>query len=218
MDLVSNWNSHWEKESKTSFWKEPAEEVNELVEDLVRSGTADALDLGCGIGRHALLLAESGFSVTAVDSSEKALAILRRNASQKRLNINAVGGSYSEDLFRQASFDLVLAYNVLYHGYRESFKTAVHLTHKWLKPGGLLVFTCPTRRDAKYGNGKEMANDTFRPLNSVHPGDIHYFASEEDISDFLSEFTNFSKKIMEHYWDNDGTNQFSSYWLVTATK
>jgi tellurite methyltransferase len=218
VNIESNWNSHWEEEAKTDFWQEPADEVRDLAINLDRSQIRDILDLGCGIGRHALLFAEFGFSVTAVDYSEKALAILRQKAAEKQIKVNTIRGSYSEDLFRGESFDLVLANNVLYHGYRESFKNAVHLVYKWLRPGGIFLFTCPTRQDAKYGSGEEMADHTFKPLNSVHPGDIHYFADENDVRDFLSEFTTFSQRVLEHYWDNKGARQFSSSRLVTARK
>lgn len=219
MNIESNWDSHWEEESKRRFWQEPAIEVIDLKNSLTVSNARDVLDLGCGIGRHSLLFAESGFNVTAVDYSHDALNILRKEAAEKGTHINIIEGSYSsEDIFQKESFDLILAYNVLYHGFRESFKNAICLVHKWLRPNGLFFFTCPTRGDAKYGSGAQMANDTYRSLNSVHPGDIHYFASEEDIADFLSEFNKISQCIEEYYWDNSGTKQFSSTWQILAYK
>ena len=63
-----------------------------------------------------------------------------------------------------------------------------------------------------------MAPDTFRPLNSVHSGDIHYFSDEGDILDLLREFSQVSRDVNEHYWDNNGIRQFSSYWQVLAMK
>jgi hypothetical protein len=71
------------------------------------------------------------------------------------------------------------------------------LIHKWLKPAGLFFFTCPTRSDDKFGNGERIAPNVYKPLNSVHPGDIHYFAEEADILDFLTEFRDISKKVEE---------------------
>lgn len=46
-----------------------------------------ALDLGCGYGRHSLLLAAKGFTVTAVDTDEVKLASLRRRAGEAKLLI-----------------------------------------------------------------------------------------------------------------------------------
>ncbi|MEE8414044.1 MAG: class I SAM-dependent methyltransferase, partial [Dehalococcoidales bacterium] len=182
MDVESNWDSHWEEESKRSFWHEPDRAVIDLKNRLDRAKTPDVLDLGCGVGRHALLFAESGFNVTALDYSQEALNTLRQKALEKGVHIKIIKGSYSEDVFPEESFDLILAYNVLYHGYSQTFKNAICLIHKWLKSEGLFFFTCPSRRDDKYGNGEEVAKNTYKSLNSVHPGDIHYFASEADIA------------------------------------
>lgn len=218
MNIESNWDSHWKEESKNSFWQEPARVVIDLKNRLDKSKFTEVLDLGCGIGRHALLFAESGFNVTAMDYSQDALNILQQKAAEKGTHVNVIKGSYSEDIFPEESFDLIIAYNVLYHGYRDNFKNAISLIYKYLRPEGLFFFTCPTRRDAKYGNGEEIADNNYKSLNSVHPGDIHYFAAEEDIADFLSEFYSFSQCIEEHYWDNKGTKQFGSNWQILANK
>ena len=47
----------------------------------------DALDLGCGPGRHAIPLARRGFRVTAVDLSEFHLAKARERAGAANVSI-----------------------------------------------------------------------------------------------------------------------------------
>lgn len=218
LKMASMWDSYWERETNHDYWLQPDKAVIELVDHFDRIRMRDALDLGCGVGRHTLPLVDAGFNVTAVDSSSRAISILQNRAREKGLIVNAVQGDYSDDLFPEESFDFILAFNVLYHGYRKDFQNAVCLIHKWLRPDGLFFFTCPTRRDDKFGSGGELAPNTFRPLNSIHPGDIHYFADEGDIKNFLSGFNEISRKVNEHYWDNDGVRQFSSYWQVVARK
>ncbi len=51
-------------------------EVVEFAEDLKRSGARTVLDLGCGAGRHSILLGKQGFQVVALDISETALKTL----------------------------------------------------------------------------------------------------------------------------------------------
>jgi tellurite methyltransferase len=217
MNQASSWDSYWESESNRDYWLEPDQAVIALVARLDKSKVRDVLDLGCGIGRHALWFAHASFNVTAVDISESAIAVLRGRAGEDN-RVRIVTGAYSEDLFAEGSFDLVLAWNVLYHGRREDFIRATRFVHKWLRPDGLLFFTCPTRRDAKYGNGEEVAPNTYRSLNSIHPGDVHYFADRSDMTDFLGGFELISEETSELHWDNKGNRQFSSYWHILAKK
>ena len=64
---------------------------------------------------------------------------------------------------------------------------------------------------------------TYRPMNSVHPGDVHYFADEVDVSDLLHDFSVISRSVIsrdvsEHNWDYQRTKQFSSYWQILARR
>lgn len=217
-DKETGWEAYWGEESNIGYWLEPHKAVINLASRLDRTKVRDVLDLGCGAGRHAIYLAVAGYNVTVVDSSAEALKILGKQIVEKQVRIKVIDGDYREDIFPDDSFDFVLSYNVLYHGYRETFKGAIRLIHGWLRTGGRLFFTCPTRKDERYGSGEMMAPHTYRPTNSIHPGDIHYFADEEDISDFLIEFHDISVKIDEHYWNNKGTRQFSSYRQIEAVK
>jgi 2-polyprenyl-3-methyl-5-hydroxy-6-metoxy-1,4-benzoquinol methylase len=46
-------------------------------------GTQHVLDLGCGVGRHALLFAEHGFAVEAIDGATAGLDFARREAAAR---------------------------------------------------------------------------------------------------------------------------------------
>ena len=69
----------------------------------------DAIDLGCGIGRNSLYLAERGYSVVAVDFAESALdkfcQILNNNPQSSRITIRQL--DLTKELpFADNSFDL----------------------------------------------------------------------------------------------------------------
>ena len=215
---TSNWNNYWRKEQKLQYWQKPEKSVIEFAKNFRGIQMSKVLDLGCGIGRHAIFLAKEGFEVTAFDGSKQALETLEITARNMNLDIKIVEGNYLYPQFKPCSFDIVISYNVIYHGNRESFNKAIELCHKYLKTEGILFFTCPTREDDKYGNGRKVAPHTYESMNSVHPGDIHYFADEDDLKDLLKGFELISIQKKEHYWDNNGKEQFSSYWEVTAKK
>jgi SAM-dependent methyltransferase len=116
------------------------------------------------------------------------------------------------------SFDIVISYNVLYHGHRAQFAAAIAQVRSLLKPRGLFFFTCPTRQDGKYGHGEYVAPHTFLATRSITPGDMHYFADETDLVTLLAGFRLVSRDVDEGYWTNRGEQQFYSNWHVLAQK
>src|SRR5438045_1683611 len=68
-----------------------------------------ALDLACGAGRHALVLAERGWRVTAVDASSVAIETTRLRAQERGLNIDArvVDLEREPNIIESERFDLI---------------------------------------------------------------------------------------------------------------
>jgi malonyl-CoA O-methyltransferase len=114
-----------------------------LEEPLVRERLADvagkdALDLGCGTGRHSLRLASRGARVTAVDFSEGMLAEaqLKPGASAVRF----VRHDLHRPLpFPEASFDLVVSGLVLEH--LRALPPFFAEIRRVLRPGGRALVT-----------------------------------------------------------------------------
>ena len=188
--------------------------------DIIKAldGTKQVLDVGCGLGRHATLFAKAGHKVTALDTSIEAINYLQNECKKHHLQIETILGNYLEEQFNAQVFDVIISYNVIYHGTQQDFLRAINLCKKYLKKGGLFYFTCPTRKDGKYNAGECVAPHTFLSLNSVHPGDIHYFTSKEEMMSALADVENLTIKIKEHVWDYSGVEQFSSYYEVYAWK
>ncbi|GGP86191.1 class I SAM-dependent methyltransferase [Saccharothrix coeruleofusca] len=97
-----------------------------------------ALDIGCGPGRSALVLAEAGAEVTAVDTHEPFLDQLRRSAVRRGLRVTAEHRSMTDLPYPDASFDLVWAEG---SAYLMGFDQALSAWRRLLAPGGALVVT-----------------------------------------------------------------------------
>ncbi|MFE0648151.1 GNAT family N-acetyltransferase [Streptomyces sp. NPDC059534] len=99
------------------------------------------LDLGCGPGRSALLLAaEAGAEVTAVDTHEPFLAELRAAAAARGLDgsVHTVRADMGALPFPDGSFDLVWAESSVFV---LGFDRALAEWRRLLAPGGTLVLT-----------------------------------------------------------------------------
>ena len=73
-----DWNTIKDK----YVWLTPCEESRYYAAKWRGEGRMSLLDLGCGLGRHSLLFAQSGFKVTAVDISDDALSFLKRYSKE----------------------------------------------------------------------------------------------------------------------------------------
>jgi len=104
----------------------------------VRGG--DALDLGCGPGRHAIPLARRGFRVTAVDLSAFHLTKARERAEAAQVAVEFVQ-SDMRAFVRADAFDLAVSLFTSF-GYFEDplddLRVLRHV-HQSLRPGGVLV-------------------------------------------------------------------------------
>jgi SAM-dependent methyltransferase len=212
----NSWDKYWKTEDDLDYWEKPDQIVLDLIEQYDNEKYNKVLDLGCGIGRHVFPFLKASYIVTAVDNSEQALKKINKKKDKFDLDINTVKGDYLNKTFPDNSFDIIISINVIYHGEKEDFKAAIKNCKDYLKNEGIFLFTCPTRDDGKYGNGKEIVPHTFLSLNSVHPGDAHYFASKEDILNSLNDMEIIYIKKEEYYWDNNGKKEFSSYWQVLS--
>jgi SAM-dependent methyltransferase len=96
----------------------------------------DALDLGCGTGRHVTAsLAEAGFRVTGLDVSARSIEAARRELPSVRFLV----GDMATASFPPGSFDLVTAFYSIIHLPREEHGEVLRRAAGWLRPGGGLI-------------------------------------------------------------------------------
>jgi SAM-dependent methyltransferase len=115
---------------------------------LPHGGRGRVLDIACGSGRHALLLANSGFTVRAVDRDPDAIARLQEMAKVLGVDITAVVMDLETapppDL-GSSEYDLVVGFNYLHRPLMPALREAV-------KPGGRIFYETFTTRQAERGH------------------------------------------------------------------
>ncbi len=101
------------------------------------------LDVGCGTGSIALLLADLGHSVTGIDLSEGMLAVCQRKAAKRGLDLQVQTGDAEALPFPDQRFDLVTSRWVLWTLLHPD--TAIREWTRVLRPGGrILAFDVKT--------------------------------------------------------------------------
>jgi len=117
------------------------------------------LDMGCGMGRHAVMMKREGYGVSATDYSAAALDQAVKWAGG--LDIDFTQAAAENQPFPDRSFDGILSYAVLYYLPLEKMRPAFREIHRLLKPGGKSFVMIKNNRDIRASKGEEIAPHQF---------------------------------------------------------
>jgi SAM-dependent methyltransferase len=185
---IDSWEKRWGTEAGRADWIDAHPAVVGLLPELKARGVQRALDLGCGVGRHALLLADAGFQVEAFDGSETGLAVLRETAASRGLTLGLKHGNADALPYPDTSFDFVLSWNVIYHGTLGDAGARIAEIWRVLKPGGLYQGTMLPTRNSNYGLGREIAPGTFVVDGAEERGHPHFYCDAAVLVSLFSGF------------------------------
>lgn len=203
-----SWDRRWASDEGRADWLSPEADVVEWSARARERGCRRALDLGCGVGRHALYLAEAGFETHALDGSETGIEHLLREASGRGLGIDARIGLMTDLPYPDDSFDYVLSFNVIYHGDGTAVRKAISEIARVLRPGGLYQGTMLSKRNALFGVGREIASDTF-VVDAPDPDDEdkdhpHFYCDAAGLVGLFGAFEPLSLLDREHGMPGSG--------------
>ena len=119
--------------------------------DYVRSAApvaADAVDIACGGGRHAIALAAYGLRTVAVDYSTEALRLCADRGAERGLAIETrcIDLESPEVDLGDARFDVIAVFRYLH-------RPLVPLLKRMARPGGIIIYKTFTRKQLQFGSG-----------------------------------------------------------------
>lgn len=141
--------------SKVKFWDKTAEKYSKspiknmaaynLTMDRTKaylSKDDSVLEIGCGTGSTALLLAENVNHITATDISGNMIGIAQAKAKDQGVaNVSFVQADVFDDSLQPGSFDVITAFNLLH--LVEDLPAVLRRVNALLRPGGRLVSKTP---------------------------------------------------------------------------
>ena len=186
--LSNSWD--WESVDDDG-WYDPSEEGYYYANRWGKNGDIRVLDLGCGLGRYAMLFAEHGLKVTAFDSSEYAIEHLRRKAEELDLEIGCDIGDMHSLPYTDGSFDHVFAYLSISHTDSKGIRKVISEIERVLAPNGTMFITLCSKDTWSFREADlPMLDDCTRiRMDGPEKGIPHVYVDIPDIKDILSGFT-----------------------------
>ncbi len=146
MSVFANYARYYNLLYQDKDYASEAKFVHQLLQSHV-PGTKTILELGCGTGTHAALLAEAGYEVYGVDLSsdmlEQAKARSRSLPPALASKLNFTQGDI-RTVRVEREFDAVISlFHVFsYQTTNQDLQAAFETAKAHLKPGGILIFDC----------------------------------------------------------------------------
>lgn len=183
-----DWDIRWQSEDGREDWLRPDSLVLDFIDELKTRGVKRVLDLGCGVGRHSILLAEQGFDVIAVDGSPSGLDFLRQTANRLGDRVDVRQGLMTDLEIEDDSIDYVLAFNVIYHGSPAVVECSISEIKRVLTASGLFQGTMLSKRNANFGIGTRVDRDTYVREDESDKSHPHFYCNARDLLDLFSGF------------------------------
>lgn len=160
------------------------------------AGVNRVLVPGSGYGRHTVLLATSGFDVTGIEISSEAIKLASEYDTRSRF----FKGSALDMSFDEDQYDAVFCFSLLHLFLADDRVKLVRECVQKVGPGGLAFFTAFSEKEADFGKGQEIENNTFES-RAGRPA--HYF-TEDDLKSHFADFKTLEMGLMQDPEDHGG--------------
>lgn len=182
------WNQAWKSTEGRQDWLTPDRFVVERIPQLQEAGVRRVLDLGFGVGRHAVRLAQAGFEVHGVDISPNGLAYAQAWAEREGLTLHLQTSDMATLPYADHFFDAILTWNVIYHGTAAVVKETIGELERVLKPEGYLLCTLLSTHHKRYGRGAEIEPNVFIIPGEGEASHPHHYFDEAAVRAYLDNF------------------------------
>lgn len=197
----------------------PVDNCIYLASKWKESGYKDLLDLGTGLGQHAVYFSKQGFNVKAIDISDYAIQYLKNWAEKENLMINAEVGDMLSLPYNNHSFDCLFAYHVISHTDSIGIKRIISEIERVLKPNGEVYLTFCSKESTEFAENwfPKLDKNTLISQDEAEKGIPHFYADLNDLRDLLANFNIGLIKHTEYCYLNFKSNRREKFYYINAS-
>lgn len=131
---------YWENEFRNG-WKNGHKPDQHLLAFLKRYGPKEpALDVGCGDGRHLVLMAQMGYQMTGLELTKHGIKTTLKKLQALELTSNVTQGDFHHLPFKDASFKTIISIQALHYNDWEGAEKSFSEIARVLKTDGYFFF------------------------------------------------------------------------------
>ncbi|WP_086252522.1 class I SAM-dependent methyltransferase [Campylobacter devanensis] len=210
----------WEQHISNSMLLYPNEYLTRYIYANKRDFNS-ILDFGCGDGRHLEMIARAGLEhIIGVDYNRSALDIAQQRCQKYNIKCELYQNNQNKKLNEliKDELDCVVCWGITltnaYYATSEIFKQFA----KILKPNGKVIANWRAQDDSLYGDGKEIAKDTFIIERDSHKGMLYYIPNLDDIKEIYKSANLEIISIDSERFTTDNGKIINSWHIIEAKK
>lgn len=211
----------WEQHISNSMLLYPNEYLTRYIYANRRDFNS-ILDFGCGDGRHLEMIARAGLEhIIGVDYNRSVLDIAQQRCQKYNIKCELYQNNQNsnlKDLIQRDNLDCVVCWGITltnaYYAISDIFKQFA----KILKPNGKVIANWRAQDDSLYGDGKEIAKDTFIIERDSHKGLLYYIPNLDDIKEIYKSANLEIISIDSERFTTDNGKIINSWHIIEAKK
>ncbi|WP_096013114.1 class I SAM-dependent methyltransferase [Campylobacter lanienae] len=211
----------WEQHISNSMLLYPNEYLTRYIYANKRDFNS-ILDFGCGDGRHLEMIARAGLEhIIGVDYNRSVLDIAQQRCQKYNIKCELYQNNQNsnlKDLIQRDNLDCVVCWGITltnaYYAISDIFKQFA----KILKPNGKVIANWRAQDDSLYGDGKEIAKDTFIIERDSHKGLLYYIPNLDDIKEIYRGANLEIISIDSERFTTDNGKIINSWHIIEAKK